>query len=193
MTRKLGIVSITLFVSILIAGLYGMLHDQITYSISNEYFTKFKYRQFGFDPAWFGGDRQTVAIIGFLATWWFGLLIGLLIGLTAWIFPEIRAMKKAIKKGILLVFLTVVLAGIAGYFYGRFYLAGTGVRWWLPADLEDRSHFIITGSIHNFSYAGGLLGLFIALAWMIRARIYGSRSLDAPGDSSQRKASPFTR
>jgi hypothetical protein len=49
----------------LLTGLYGIVHDQLTYSISSEYFTKFKYEQFGFEPAWFGGHRPTVAVIGF--------------------------------------------------------------------------------------------------------------------------------
>lgn len=30
----------------LIAGTYGILHDQVTYSIGPEYFTRFKFEQF---------------------------------------------------------------------------------------------------------------------------------------------------
>ncbi|WP_321516153.1 hypothetical protein [Marinifilum fragile] len=44
---------LTLLLLILIAsmlgGVYGMLHDQITYTISEEYYTKFKFIQFGID------------------------------------------------------------------------------------------------------------------------------------------------
>lgn len=63
----------------LIAGLYGIVHDQLTYTLSPEYFTLLKFRQF----AWadFGGPpRLLVAEIGFLATWWVGALAGWLIG-----------------------------------------------------------------------------------------------------------------
>src|SRR6185503_8995132 len=57
----------------IIAGFYGVLHDQITYSISPEYFTKFKFKQFEY--ANFGlGDRIFVSTIGFLATWWVGFI-----------------------------------------------------------------------------------------------------------------------
>ena len=59
----------------LIAGLYGIVHDQITYSISHEYFTKLKFKQFWY--ADFGlGDRFYVGTIGFLATWWVGFFVG---------------------------------------------------------------------------------------------------------------------
>jgi hypothetical protein len=33
-------------VAVLTAGLFGMVHNQISYSVSNEYFTKFKFIQF---------------------------------------------------------------------------------------------------------------------------------------------------
>src|ERR1043166_5997270 len=50
----------------LLAGTYGVVHDQVTYSISAEYFTRLKFSQFqradfGFPP------RVFVAEIGFLA------------------------------------------------------------------------------------------------------------------------------
>ena len=102
--RKFGTFSATIFISIILAGMYGSLHDQVTYSISPEYFTKFKYIQFGFEPQWFGGDRQTVAVIGFLATWWTGIFIGTGIGLIALIFPDHISMRKATRKAINLTF-----------------------------------------------------------------------------------------
>lgn len=57
----------------LIAGTYGILHDQITYSISSEYFTHLKFYQFEY--ADFGlHNRFFVTIIGFfsnLVGWFF--------------------------------------------------------------------------------------------------------------------------
>jgi len=58
-----------------IAGGYGILHDQITYSISPEYFTKLKFEQFRWANYGFP-ERVFVAEIGFLATWWVGLFCG---------------------------------------------------------------------------------------------------------------------
>lgn len=162
--RKFGIFTATIFLSAIIAGLYGILHDQITYSICPEYFTKFKYRQFGFDPNWFGGHRQTVAIIGFLATWWTGIIIGFGLGLAALICKDHKQMAKSVSKAIMVVFITALLFGIIGFFYGKFHLTKTGVDWWLPQDLNDRNSFIIVGSIHNFSYLGGLAGLFAGIS-----------------------------
>ena len=65
-------------VSMLIAGSYGALHDQISYTVSDEYFTKFKYKQFGLTHSDLP-DRVKVAIIGFRASWWMGIPIGFII------------------------------------------------------------------------------------------------------------------
>jgi hypothetical protein len=168
--RKFAIVNITVFTCILFAGIYGIVHDQITYCISHEYFTKFKYEQFGFDPTWFGGDRQTVAVIGFLATWWTGLVIGLAIGLTALIFKDHRTMWKSVKRTIPIVFCFAVVSALIGYVYGKLVLTKTGVDWWLPDNLIDRNDFIVVGSIHNFSYLGGLVGLTVGIGYLIRLK-----------------------
>jgi hypothetical protein len=61
-------------VGALIAGCFGILHDQVTYTISPEYFTRMKFGQFR--SADFGfSERIFVAEIGFLATWWVGLVV----------------------------------------------------------------------------------------------------------------------
>lgn len=166
--RKFGVLASTIFISAILAGLYGIIHDQVTYSISTEYFTKFKYRQFGFEPESFGGHRQTVAVIGFLATWWTGIIIGISFGAIGLIYNNHKIMRKAINKAIILTFCISVLAGFIGFLYGKFHLTKTGVNWWLPDNLIDKDSFIIVGSIHNFSYLGGLFSLITGAVYLIR-------------------------
>jgi len=168
--RKFGVFTSFIFIAILVAAVYGILHDQITYSISTEYFTKFKYKQFGFEPEWFGGHRSTVAAIGFLATWWMGLFIGIPLGLLSFIFPTHKIMSKVLRKAIILVLLITAMAGIAGFFYGKLYLTGKEVNWWLPENLSDRDAFIIVGCMHNFSYEGGLIALITALVYIFKTK-----------------------
>jgi len=169
--RKFGVFAQTIFFAILLAGLYGIIHDQITYSISPEYFTKFKYEQFRFDPTWFGGHRQTVAIIGFLATWWMGLLIGFIIGTVGLSSKDYKIMRRSILSALVIVIVTAIFFGSLGFFWGKYHLTRTGVSWWLPVNLIDKNNFIIVGSIHNFSYLGGIAGLLLAIIFMIRKNI----------------------
>jgi hypothetical protein len=168
--RKLGVLTATLIICILLAGFYGVIHNQITYTIAPEYFTKFKYDQFGFEPAWFGGHRETVAIIGFFATWWTGIFIGFAFGLTGLIFKDHTTMYKAIQKAIFITLCFAVATGLLGFLYGRFILTKTKVNWSLPEDLIDKKGFITVGSIHNFSYLGGLFGLVAGVYYMVKLK-----------------------
>lgn len=176
--RKFGVFATTTFIAILLSGLYGIIHDQITYSISQEYFTKFKYQQFGFDPVRFGGHRATVALIGFLASWWMGIFIGILLGLTGLIFHHHKIMRRAIINGIRVIFVTSILFAVIGFLWGKYYLIKTGVNWSLPDGLTDTNNFIIVGSIHNFSYLGAVAGILLAIIYMVRRRFFMRRNFE---------------
>ncbi len=66
--KKFGILLLSILISVLVASIYGALHDQITYSISSEYFTVYKFDQFGFQEWGNNTPRLTTALIGVLAS-----------------------------------------------------------------------------------------------------------------------------
>lgn len=166
MLRKVLVLFVALLVMPLVAGVYGAFHDQLSYTVSREYFTRFKYDQFGFEPAWFGGHRPTVAVIGFLATWWVGAFIGLFLGGTALLQPDARSMHKAIVRGVVITLGVAAVCALVGLAYGWFFLDGPPQGWFLPAEVLDPHAFLSVGSMHNASYGGGVLGLIIALTDM---------------------------
>lgn len=165
--RKFFLFTSTFFISALVAGGYGVIHDQITYTISPEYFTRFKYIQFNVNPAVFGGNRITVGIIGFLASWWVGGVIGLLIGLLSLFFKNAEFAKRVITKSLFIIFCITIVFSAMGFVVGKVYLINTGVDWWLPEGLQNKNSFILVGTIHNFSYLGGGAGLLVALIYLI--------------------------
>ncbi|WP_271785384.1 hypothetical protein [Aquimarina algiphila] len=65
MIKKIGILILTLITLPLIAGVYGILHDQISFSISPEYFTKFKFPQFQIGFMGQNQPRLSASIVGF--------------------------------------------------------------------------------------------------------------------------------
>lgn len=156
----------------LIGGVYGALHDQFTYSVSPEYYTKFKFYQFGLvdlhsEPK-FDYPRIQVAVVGFLATWWVGFAIGAVFGVTSIFRNASSTMISDSIKAMLITMAIAFLVGLIGLALGWFYLKDTGVDWWLPENLEDVDAFITVGSMHNFSYAGGVLGFLVAIAYGAR-------------------------
>ena len=163
----------------LIGGIYGVIHDQITYTISEEYYTKFKFYQFGLmdmgNEAIFPNPRIQVSIVGFLATWWMGVPIGIILGLVGLIHKNSKHMFIITLKAFLVTMIVAFATGLLGLAYGSFYLAETGVNWWLPENLLDKKSFISVGSMHNFSYIGGLTGLVAGIIYSTRQKQKGDK------------------
>jgi hypothetical protein len=172
--KKTLIFNLILFLSPLVAGLYGILHDQLTYTISPEYYTKFKFIQFGLidkgEEALIADPRISVTCVGFLATWWTGIFVGLGHAIASLIHKDNKIMWRMACKGTLVTLLVTLLFGLLGLTYGKFYLTETGVNWWLPDNLIDKENFIAVGSMHNFSYLGGLFGLIAGIAHQLVQR-----------------------
>ena len=157
-------------VGALLAGGYGVVHDQVTYSISREYFTKLKFIQFHY--ADFGlGERLFAGTVGFLATWWVGLI-------AAWLLarrllpgqPRSRAYRQ-IGLGFVVIFASGFLFGFGGYLYGLWRGPTADYSSWAWAierfEIADAWPFVRVAYIHNAGYAGGLIGLIAAL-WFLR-------------------------
>lgn len=169
--KKILILFLIIAIAPLIAGLYGILNDQLTYTLSREYYTKFKFYQFGLmdtgNEAIFPNPRLQASIVGFLATWWVGIPIGIVLGLIGLIHKGYKRMFIITMKAMLVTILVAFITGLIGLAYGKLYLADTGINWWFPENLTDKKNFIAVGSMHNFSYIGGLVGLIAGIIYSI--------------------------
>jgi hypothetical protein len=162
-----------------IAGIYGIVHDQITFEIGPEYFTEFKFQQFFYlpktQPEWL-----IVAEIGFLATWWVGFFAGWFMGrLTIPHLPVKTAAKQSLQ-GVLVMMITAVVFAIAAYAWAPTRQEDPRMENWdgmfAGREVIDIVAFAQVGYIHNASYLGGLVGLIVALVWMRWRRPYLIRS-----------------
>lgn len=170
--KKSLTLSLIIAISPIIGGLYGIIHDQITYTISSEYYTKFKFIQFEFADSFEAAEklphqRLFVAGVGFFATLWMGLLLGLILGLVGLKHKKSKSMFNITIKAMLLVSLVSLIIGILGLFYGKYYLANKAIGWWFPENLVDRTNFIAVGSMHNFAYWGAFIGLILAVIYSV--------------------------
>jgi hypothetical protein len=151
-------------VGALIAGCYGVLHDQITFSIGPEYFYNFKFHQFSYADLGFG-DRVFVSFIGFLATWWVGAIGGWILARRILGTCSKRMACRRIGAGFLIVFATAATAGILGYLYGLWRGPNADYSAWQPTlqyyRVTDVWPFMRVGYIHNAGYIGALVGLLL--------------------------------
>lgn len=152
----------------LIGGVYGLLHDLITYSISNEYFTLMKFGQFahmnlGLPP------RYYAAQIGFIAAGVVGLAAGWFVGRTTVpLWPGTAAVKRSIQA-LLEILGTAVIAAISGYLIGLKTNLGHVLWSELCESLGvlDTRAFQQVAFIHTAGYVGAFFGLLLAI-WHLR-------------------------
>jgi hypothetical protein len=154
-------------VGALFAGVYGILHDQVTYSISREYFTnlkftQFQYANFGFAPRVFVGE------IGFLATWWVGFFAAWFMArITIPAFPRGLAFRYSFQ-GFMILFISAFAAGMIGLSIGMLH-APDYSSWETVGSLlgvSDLPQFVQVAYIHNAGYLGALVGLIAAILYI---------------------------
>jgi len=171
-SSTIGHIVIVTLVGALFGGLYGVLHDQVTYTIGPEYFTRFKFDQFSYARPSTDSPRIFAGIIGFLASWWVGAL-------TAWVLARISVRRegelppnRVLAKAFALVFATTMVCGVIGFCWG-IYRGTTGysegwLDWMASLGVLDEQSFMTVGYIHNASYIGGSLGMFFGISYLLR-------------------------
>lgn len=155
----------------LTAGIYGILHDQVTYTLSPEYFTRFKFDQFDYADLKLG-NRVFAGTIGFLATSWIGLMAGWVFGRLSIRPPASQPELARVTIAFAIMLGTCVAFGFAGYLYGTLTWERSIESWseWAGGfQVDDVAAFARVGHIHNLSYVGGVIGSIAAGIWIRRS------------------------
>jgi hypothetical protein len=189
--RKFFVFLILIPIAILIAGTYGIIHDQITYAISPEYYSKYKFEQFGLLHSTLP-DRAKAGIVGFLASWWMGIPIGVIVGGLGFIHRGHWRMFEVTLWSFLLVAGFTLAVGLAGLAYGYYRTASIDLRdyryWSIPSDVVDLRRFLCVGYVHNSSYVGGAASLIVAGVFhgFVRLRVkMPGRQLNSSGHEAK--------
>ena len=166
--KKITMVALLIPIGILFASVYGALHNQISYTVSPEYFTRFKFEQFGIINF---PQRLGASAVGVFATWWMGLIIGSILASVALIQKDASTMFKSTLQAYGIVVVVAIVTGLIGLAYGVIHLSKLPPSefsdWYIPDNLQNRGAFIAAGSMHNFSYLGGVIGMFVGVWWQI--------------------------
>jgi hypothetical protein len=177
--KKLTVFFLIILIGPIIGGVYGIIHDQLTFTISPEYYTKFKFYQFeilddGMKAGTLPNQRAAVAMVGFLASWWMGIPIGIILGLVGFLHHDSKRMFTVTLKAFLVTIVVAFITGIIGLIYGKLVLSDSLPEnlsgYCIPEGLTDFKSFISVGSMHNFSYIGGLTGLIAGIIYSIKMR-----------------------
>lgn len=167
--KKASVFIVSILLSVIIAIFYGIVHNQFTYTISDEFFTKLMFERFGFVQYGQDTPRLTASIIGAWSTWWMGLVTGFVFATISLFHSDVRQMIKSIKGATLVVLGTSLIIGLIGLCYGFLGFSRLDSSCCFPLEVHNVKNFIAVSEMHSFSYLGGVVGLFLGIIWQIRA------------------------
>ncbi|MCR4030383.1 MULTISPECIES: hypothetical protein [Flavobacterium] len=158
----------SIFLSIVIASFFGILHNQFTYTISDELFKEVFFERFGFVEYGRDTPRLTASIIGVWTVWWIGLYAGLLFAFVGLFSSDAKAMIKSISRAILIMLAVTIFTGLLGLCYGFFGFSNLEEHCCFPLKINNVKNLIAASEMHSFSYAGGAIGVVLGVAWQIK-------------------------
>ncbi|MEM9714886.1 MAG: hypothetical protein AAF826_00060 [Pseudomonadota bacterium] len=164
---RLLLIPVMLAAACLCAGFYGALHNQVSYTVSPEYFHGFKFTQFNIPTEL--QNRWGAALVGWRASWWMGPIIGTpIVVATLFISPIRRAFRVFLSTTLLVICITLGI-GLLALFAG-FTVINTDFLTDLinRPGLRDPIAFARAGWMHEFAYIGGLIGLIAGIIHVIR-------------------------
>ncbi len=148
-----------LLASCLIAGLYGAVHNQMSYTVSPDYFHAFKFEQFAIADDW--RNRWGAAQVGVLASWWMGGIVGVpIIALGARIAGLARFVGSVLLAAAVVAAITLAV-GMGALIWAYGVLTPETVPAWAQRpgfSSAEAVAFARAGTMHNASYAGALIG-----------------------------------
>jgi hypothetical protein len=166
--KRLALLPVALAFACIVAGAYGAIHDQISYTVAPSYYHDFKFTQFAIAPTLH--NRLGASIVGWNATWWMGLLIGLPIYIAGLFIRENGEFCRQYIRAAILVVSTALLIGLAALAIAFVSIDEHHLPTWMVGrPVRDPVAFARAGTMHNYSYIGGFVGLLLALGSMTMA------------------------
>ncbi|KOS04904.1 hypothetical protein AM493_01760 [Flavobacterium akiainvivens] len=164
--------------SCIIAAIYAIINDCLLYLFCPEFFTKFKFIEYGVRQNIPGLETDTgfplteIAQVAIMASWWMGLIIGTTLTVLCLpiICPKTRLITIAKAMGITTLVTAVI--SLTGLVFGKLFLTGKNMLnfGYLPNGLQKPDDFMMAFSLHNFSYIGAITGMFVASVYIIKKK-----------------------
>jgi hypothetical protein len=179
--KRLMLLPLFLILGCLVAGLYGSLHNQISYSISSDYFHQFKFIQFHIPLTL--QNRLGASIVGWHASWWMGIVIGFVILPISLTVPGLANYCKAVLRTFVVVAVTALVFGLCALLYACFSIDESNVARIVlyGNEINNPVAFMRAGTMHNFSYLGGLIGIVTGMIWLFVERSKANKRLKLDG------------
>ncbi len=148
----------------MLACMYGVLHDQITYTISPEFYHLIRFPKYGITV---DAGRWGVAQVAIINTWKIGLLVSTVISFAGLIHSNNPKIIRYTLEAFVLAISIAAFMSLVGYVFGKFNQDQLSK---LSDHVVGKEGFLVVQTIHNFTYIGSLLGMFAAIYFQFYRR-----------------------
>jgi len=172
--RKFGIFLLFVAVAVVITSIYGVVHHQLTFSASPEYYTKFKFIQTNLADSvaaqHMTQPRSAVVIAAVKTSYPIGLAIGVVLGLVALVFPTTDTMFPSALQALGLILVISAAMALFCYYSTSNAHMGSGIYDPLPIrlpDLANKQAFLRAASLQYGILLGYVVGGAASLIFLI--------------------------
>lgn len=142
-----------------LAGAYGMVHNQISFTVGPDYFHALKFVQFRVPENFH--DRVGAALVGWQASWWMGLVIGIPIAVMSLGIPSSALARRVFLQAAFLVVAITLALGLVSLAFDP-----PMDHIPVPASAQDPIGYGRAAMLHDTSYLAGMIGLVVGLIYV---------------------------
>lgn len=165
--KGIQVILIIIF-SIIIASLFGAMHNQISYSVSSEFFTDFLFGNFGTNEWNLKNERLEASIIGIIGSYWFGLILGI-IYVIIFLFMKTENNLKYIKNAILINIGFAFLGSFIAYLIAKFFVSYENSGVFIDFGTQNPQNYLEAAFMHTGSYIGGIAGIVAGIIYLLKS------------------------
>jgi hypothetical protein len=159
--------TLIIFSSIIIASLFGVLHNQLSFSVSTAFFENFLFRNFGINEWKLDNPRIGAAIVGILGSYWVGFYLGLFYAVI-FLFLKTKNDLKNIFIAITINIGTAFLGSLTGYLVSSFLIPPAQSGIFVDFGTTNPENYIQAAYMHTGSYYGGVAGLVLGIIFLLK-------------------------
>lgn len=152
------------------ATAYGVIHDQITIRLCNEYFTVAH-------PPIFPTESETLLafVWGVISTWWVGLLLGVALAIAARTGRRSKRSISSLRRPIIVIllftFISAIVFGAIGWILAECTIITLNEPFARDVSPDRHSLFLADLWAHLASYLTGIIGGLIIVIRVWRSRL----------------------
>lgn len=166
MVLRIATAVVIILLSVIISSIFGVFHNQVSFSLSNEYFTNFLFYKFSISDFEIKNDNLNAAIIGVLGSYWMGLILGLIYAILYFLLNT-KQNFTLIIHALFINVLVSALGGIIGYIIAHNIVPFQKTDIWIDFGIQYPQEYYEANSIHSGSYLGGFIGIIISVFYLL--------------------------